>query len=194
MSNENKNEPQTENRHNRAQAQERQAGAIVVELGSEERNTNPFLRVAGEAFRGITRLSNASINERTTPENNGVPDMPGFYVEIDVRKRRVSLYDPLTKPRFARTRERLEKHLQSPPKQGTPRRTFQPVKERVTENCSNEVIVAWLKELYVMCQEGAAQLRDGEFPKEIPEAVDSQSKYQWSLQKPADAPIPQLVG
>lgn len=191
MSNENKSEQRTtEQRQQRSES-----GVIVVELGRDDRNTNPLLDCANESYRGIYKRSNRSVAERMSFENDGVPDLPGFIVEVDVRNSRISIYDPLTRPQYKSTRKQLEHHLQNPPQSEhhIPRRTFTPLEDQVTNNCANELLVTWLMELYRLVEAGDAQLRSGEFPKVVTDRVKADRKKDAELQWGAKDPLPQLV-
>lgn len=197
MSNENKNGGnQNENRQqdNRQSAAEREdrSGVILFELGSESKNTNPHLSSADAGYRGITKKENRSINERMAFENDGIPDLPGFFVEIDIKNRRLNLYDPLTRPEFKRTRDKLEAALGSPA-EGVIKRTYSPLKDRVTENCQNDLMVKWLMELYSLVEDDQAQLRKGKFPQAVIDRVESGRRKAAELQWGVQEAMPQLV-
>ncbi len=91
--------------------------SIVVELGSETENINPFLEPKEAGYRGIYRNHNASSNERMSFENMGIPPhLPGFHIEVDLKNRKVTVYDPLTRPKHAELRKAFEHYLSNPPR------------------------------------------------------------------------------
>lgn len=197
MSNEQKNEQKQPERQGERQGEQRadRAGVILIELGNYERNTNPFLESANASYRGIYQRANRDISERMSFENDGVPDMPGFQIEIDVRNRRICLFDPLTRPQHKSARKQLEHHLENPPQSQyhIPKRRFTPLEDQVTEGCSNELMVNWLMELHRLVEAGDAQLLKGEFPKVVTDRVAADRRKAAEEQWGAKDPLPQLV-
>lgn len=199
MSNENKvrdipgqgDNRQQDGRPQNAEREDR-SGVILFELGSEKRNTNPHLNSADGVYRGITLRSNRSINERMSFENDAIPDLPGFCVEIDIKNRRLNLYDPLTRPEFKKTRKELETALGNPA-QGVLKRTYAPLEDRLTENCQSDLMVRWLMELYSLVEDDQAQLRKGKFPQAVLDRIESGRRKAAELQWGVQEPLPQLV-
>jgi len=109
-----------------------------------------------------------------------------------LRNRRVTIYDPLTRPENRSTRKAVENSLEYPA-QGVPKRSYKPLEDRVTNNCQNDLLVQWLMELYINCEQNAAQLRKGEFPKVVLDRVEANRKKAAELQWGAQDPLPQLV-
>lgn len=192
MSNDNESKPRpNENKPQR----ESVSGVIVIELGNNERNTNPYIECGGGTYRGIYRRANRSVAERWAAENEGVVDLPGFYVEVDVRNATISLYDPLTRPQYQATREQIEHHLANPPQSDQPisKQKYTPLPDQVTKNCSNELIVGCLMEMYRLVDARAAQLRQGEIPKSVVERVKEDRANDAAEVWGKKNPLPQLV-
>ena len=68
---------------------------IVIELGRETKNVNPFIEPLGEAFRGKWRSSSLPLMNLADAEVAGLPDLPGYQISVDVDAQKVTLRDPL---------------------------------------------------------------------------------------------------
>lgn len=196
MSNEQK-QNEVKQGDNRAERQSEQrgerAGVILVELGNDEQNLNPYLRSLSDAFRGITRETSLDVTVTDSPENRRFPKhLPGFRIEVDIRNRRVTVYDPLTRPEGEKARESLLAYLEKP-FQGVPKRRYTPFKDIVIENCMNNQLVEWLDELRTLVNANHAQLRKGEFPASVGEYREAERLKAMELQYGKASPMPQLV-
>lgn len=166
---------------------------IVVELGSERQNINPFLEPKEAAYRGIYRSHNASSNERMSFENMSIPpQLPGFHVEIDVKGRKITVYDPLTRPKHAETRRALEHYLSSPPK-GVPKRSYQPLADETIVDCESVSLFRWLRALWVLIEAGHAQLREGKIPIAVIDRIKKDRTHDAEAKWGAQEPVPELT-
>lgn len=185
--------------NDKRQNHERQSvptGPILVELGSLRQNINPLLEPKEAAYRGIRRRANASINERMSFANEGIPDLPGFVVEVDLRARSVRLYDPLTRPEYASTRAALENYLEHPhqdPYAHVIRRKFTPLEEEYLTGLAKEQLFHWLSALWRLTEVGHAQLRSGEWPKALVDRIKADRQKDAEERLGKRDPIPELV-
>jgi hypothetical protein len=68
---------------------------IVIELGRETKNVNPFIEPLGEALRGKWRKSNLPLMNLADAEVAGLPDLPGYQISVDENARKITVLDPL---------------------------------------------------------------------------------------------------
>jgi hypothetical protein len=167
--------------------------SIVVELGSETENINPFLEPKEAGYRGIYRNHNASSNERMSFENMGIPPhLPGFHVEVDLKNRKVTVYDPLTRPKHAELRKAFEHYLSNPPR-GVARRSYQPLADEVICDCESVSLFRWLRALWILIDAGHAQLREGKIPAAVIERVKKDRKQDAEAKWGSQEPAPELI-
>lgn len=165
------------------------AKPILVEIGNAKQNRNEYIDAFGDCFRGIYRRDSRSPAEKMSHENDSYPDMPGYHIQVDIRKRLVTVYDPLTREEYKDVREQLERALrESRDSLFVPNRRFTPCKDRISRNCTDEYLSRCIKQLYRLCQSGNAQLKSGRFPKSLIKAAAAERSRdaleQWGPQIP----------
>lgn len=175
---------------------------ILVELDGGPNNGNVSVTPVGELFRGRHIASRMNEPQKTQPENMGIPEtVPGFHIELDLRKRKVTIYDPLSRPEYKRDRAALESYLSRQarrPVQGKEKK-FSPREDIVVEIPEHDAstMMAWLLFLYRICtaKTPSGILHSGQWPREVVDyASDLQKEAANAMRmRTTKLPVPELA-
>lgn len=170
------------------------ANPIVVELGSDKQNVNPYLTSMKKSYRGIYRKSNDSPGIRQSFRNARAPDrIPGFHVTVDVDAKTVKISEPLNDERNSSIKEQLVDFLEKP-EERVRKRSYEPVKNEVISGLAPESLFDWITALWVLCEDDKAQLRKGVWPKAVVERInEDRLEEQAAHRKKNHKPVPALV-
>lgn len=93
-------------------------------------------------------------------------ELPGYHVTIDIRAKKVVVFDPLyNSPKADEMAKRFESGGKTFPRLERPK-TF--------DNLAPEQLWAWLKWAYRTHQAGHCEIKEGEFPKGVAERVNQE--------------------
>jgi hypothetical protein len=136
---------------------------IIIELGRDNKNVNPFIEPLGEARRGKWRRSNLPVANLADAEVAGLPNLPGYCVAVDLVARKIRVFDP------------LEKHSSRPQVEAALRkflkRRLEIEREQVTHDQPLATLHRWLRWMYRLVDGGSARVVHGEFPPETEEQI-----------------------
>lgn len=173
---------------------------IVIELDGGKNNGNPRIDPLGECYRGRHLRSNLSPSTRFSAHSQSMPEtVPGFYVEIDMVKNQVTVYDPLTRPQFKTDRKALEHFLSNPLDEQVRKQRFKPLEDKVILLTDNEVAMEWLLWAYKMTRSGKndvplAILHSGEFPQEVLDYAKAEQRRHAAMRGGGKTKVPELLG
>jgi len=123
---------------------------IVIELGRETKNVNPFIEPLGEARRGKWRRSNLPLMNLADAEVAGLPDLPGYQISVDVNAKKVTVRDPLfSSPQKEDIRTKLIRFF---------KRDVKFAEDRKFPNETEAKIREWLRTMKRLVEAGNAQL------------------------------------
>lgn len=161
---------------------------VIVELGNYNQNRNEYLEFFETSFRGIYRIGNRSPAERMSIENDLYPNLPGFHIEVDCWRRRITVYDPLTRSQHSDTRAALEHALGNNYGCFVPKRRFNPLNDIVLDDVPVSRMCECLSELHKLVEAGNAQPVQGKIPSYIRRLVANRRKadmeHQWGSTVP----------
>ncbi|HET6880429.1 MAG TPA: hypothetical protein VFI31_09755 [Pirellulales bacterium] len=136
---------------------------LIIELGRDNKNVNPFIEPLGEARRGKWRRSNLPLMNLADAEVAGLPNLPGYCVAVDLVARKIRVFDP------------LEKHSNRPQVESALRKFFKRrleiEPEQVTRDQPLATLHRWLAWMYRLVSGGNARVVQGEFPPETEQQV-----------------------
>jgi len=136
---------------------------ITIELGSEKRNINPLVDALGACRRGKWRRNSLPLMNLQDAEVAGLPDLPGYQVSVDLKAKRIRVFDPLANhPNKKEILEALRKFFKKP---------VAIEDESVTVDQAPATLDRWLCCMYRLCEAKQAALISGEWPKHILERV-----------------------
>ena len=136
---------------------------VVIELGREDKNINPFIEPLGEARRGKWRRSNLPLSNLADAEVAGLPSLPGYKVAVDLVARKIRVFDPLEKDS---NRPQVESALRKFFKR---RLEIEP--EIVTTDQPLATLDRWLAWMHRLVEAGNAKVVGGKIPDEIKHRV-----------------------
>jgi hypothetical protein len=136
---------------------------VVIELGRDNKNINPFIEPLGEARRGKWRRSNLPVANLADAEVAGLPNLPGYKVAVDLVARKIRVFDPLEKESNRRDIESsLRKFF---------KRRLEIEPEQVTHDQPLATLQRWLVWMHRLVEGGNAKVVSGEIPDEIKHRV-----------------------
>lgn len=136
---------------------------LIIELGRDNKNVNPFIEPLGEARRGKWRRSNLPAANWADAEVAALPSLPGYCVAVDTSAHKIRVFDPLEKdsrrPQIeAALRKFFKRRLEIEP-------------EQVTRDQPLATLHRWLRWMYRLVQGGNARVVGGQFPPETEQQV-----------------------
>ena len=130
---------------------------ITIELGSENKNVNPFIEPLGAARRGKWRRSNLPSMNLADAEVAGLPDLPGYCVAVDLNARTVRIFDPLEHdPRRPDIEKALRKFF---------KRRLEIEPQQVSRDHAKPTLYRWLMWMQRLVAAGGATVVDGDIPQ-----------------------------
>lgn len=172
---------------------------LVLELDGGSNNANPRIDPLSETFRGRHLKANLSPSTKFSPHTQSMPDVvPGFYVEIDLRAKQVTVYDPLTRPQFKQDRKALEHFLSHPLDEQVRKQSFKPLEDRVIPITDDEIAMEWLGWAYKVTRSGKndvaqAILHSGEFPEQVIEYARAEQRRHAAMRGGGRTKVPELL-
>jgi hypothetical protein len=173
---------------------------IVIELDGGSNNGNPRIDPLGETFRGRHLRSNLSPSTRFSAHSQSMPAIvPGFYVEIDLTAKEVTVYDPLTRPQFKADRKALEHFLSHPLDEQVRKQKFTPLEDKVIPLTDNEIAMEWLLWAYKVTRSGKndvplAILHSGDFPQSVVDYARAEQRRHAAMRGGGKTKVPELLG
>jgi hypothetical protein len=136
---------------------------VVIELGRDNKNVNPFIEPLGEARRGKWRRSNLPAANWADAEVAALPSLPGYRVAVDTVAHKIRIFDPLetdsNRPQIeAALRKFFKRRLEIEP-------------EQVTHDQPLATLDRWLRWMYRLVEGGNARVVHGDIPPEIEQQV-----------------------
>ena len=136
---------------------------VVIELGRDTKNVNPFIEPLGEARRGKWRRSNLPAANWADAEVAALPSLPGYRVAVDTVAHKIRIFDPLesdsNRPQIeAALRKFFKRRLEIEP-------------EQVTRDQPLATLHRWLRWMYRLVEGGNARVIHGDFPPETEQQV-----------------------
>lgn len=136
---------------------------IIIELGRDNKNVNPFIEPLGEARRGKWRRSNLPAANWSDTEVAALPSLPGYCVAVDLVAHKIRVYDPL---RTDQRRPLIEAAMRKFFKR---RLEIEP--DQVTRDQPLATLHRWLRWMYRLVEGGNARVIHGDFPPETEQQV-----------------------
>lgn len=173
---------------------------IVIELDGGPRNLNPRIDPLSDCFRGRHLRSNLSPSTKFSAHSQSMPEMvPGFHVEIDLRAKQVTVYDPLTRPQFKADRKALEHFLSHPLDEQVRKQSYKPLADQVIPLTDDEVAMEWLFWAYKVTRSSkndtpSAILHSGEFPDSVLEYARAEQRRHAQMRGGGRTKVPELLG
>lgn len=173
---------------------------LVIELDGGKNNANPRIDPLSDCYRGRHLRSNLSPSTRFSAHTQSMPEIvPGFYVEIDLAKKQVTVYDPLTRPQFKQERKALEAFLANPLDEQVRKQSFKPLDDIVIPLTDNEIAMEWLFWAYKVTRSGkndvaSAILHSGQFPESVLEYARTEQRRHAQMRGGGKTKVPELLG
>lgn len=136
---------------------------IIIELGRDDKNINPFIEPLGEARRGKWRRANLPAPNLADAEVANLPDLPGYRVAVDENAGTIRVFDPLhNDPHRADIEKALRKFF---------KRRLEIEPQQLTKDHSKQTLYLWLRWIYRLVDAGNAAVIGPEIPVETINAV-----------------------
>ena len=139
---------------------------LVIELGSETKNINPWIEPLGAPRRGRWRRARLPLMNLADAEVAGLPDVPGYRIAVDIDNKEVRVFDPLAKkPRPSGIETALRRFFKRP---------LDLEKEQITKDQSPGAIQRWLIAMKRLVDAKLATVVDGKFPPAVEAAIHAE--------------------
>lgn len=139
---------------------------LVIELGSETKNINPWIEPLGAPRRGRWRRARLPLMNLADAEVAGLPDVPGYRIAVDLGNKEVRVFDPLAeKPRPGAVETALRRFFKRP---------LDLEDDEVTNNQSPGTIQRWLIAMKRLVDAKLATVVEGEFPSSVEAEINAE--------------------
>ncbi|MGH7193499.1 MAG: hypothetical protein ACREJM_08200 [Candidatus Saccharimonadales bacterium] len=142
---------------------------LIIELGSETKNINPWIEPLGAPRRGQWRRARLPLMNLADAEVAGLPDVPGYRIAVDIDNKLVRVFDPLAKkPRPGAVETALRRFFKRP---------LALEDAQITKDQSPGTIDRWLIAMKRLVDAKLATVIEGEFPPSVEAEINAERAH-----------------